>query len=158
MSGLPTTLDAQSGARLEAYLHAHIPLVRAMQVRVAACDASGLTLAAPLAPNINHEGSAFGGSLAGLATLTGWGLVWLLLEPVHATHIVVSTSQIDYLRPVTDTLAAHCPWPGEAALDGFRKTLARRGKVRITLHVRMLQQQILCARFSGDFVAYHDSP
>lgn len=158
MPNMPTAIDPQAGARLDAYLHAHIPLVRAIQARVTACDANGLTLTAPLAPNINHEASAFGGSLASLATLACWGLVWLLLEPVRDTHIVVSTSQIDYLRPVTDTFMAQCPWPEESAFAGLRNTLARGRKARITLRAEIRQLQTLCARFSGDFVAYRAEP
>jgi len=158
MPGLPTALDPEAGARLDAYLQAHIPLVRAMQARVAGCDETGVALSAPLAPNINHEGSAFGGSLASLATLACWGLVWLGLEPTRGTHIVVGTSQIDYLRPVTDTLLAHCPWPESSVLAGLHKTLARGRKARITLQAQVRQQQTLCASFSGDFVAYRDAP
>ncbi|MBU6470221.1 MAG: thioesterase domain-containing protein [Gammaproteobacteria bacterium] len=158
MSGVPLTLDAAAGKRLEAYLHSHIPLVRHMQVRMDTCNAHGLTLSAPLAANLNHEGTAFGGSLDSLAMLACWGLVWLLLEPGPAAHIVVAESRMQFLRPVTDTLMAHCTLPEAAARQTFLKTLERRNKARITLHVRMLQQQILCARFSGNFVAYHDMP
>ncbi|MDE2272743.1 MAG: YiiD C-terminal domain-containing protein, partial [Gammaproteobacteria bacterium] len=64
---MPLTLDPAAGQRLEAYLHAHIALVRHMQVRVGTCNAHGLTLNAPLAANLNHEGTAFGGSLDSLA-------------------------------------------------------------------------------------------
>ena len=52
---------------LEDYLHAHIPLSAAMQVAVVAVEASGVTLAAPLAPNINHRDPLFGGSASAVA-------------------------------------------------------------------------------------------
>ena len=50
-------------------LHAHIPLSAAMQVSVAAVDADGVTLQAPLAPNINHRDTVFGGSASAVAIL-----------------------------------------------------------------------------------------
>jgi len=105
--------------RLERYMHGHIPMVAQMQVRVAGFDASGLRLAAPLAPNINHERTAFGGSLASLMTLACWGYLWLLLEDHSGLHIVVNEAKIDYLRPVTDTLDALCPPPEAAVLERF---------------------------------------
>src|SRR5690606_33240492 len=61
-----------TGPETEAFLHAKIPLARAMGVRVERCDSEGLVLTAPLEPNHNHLGTAFGGSLAALATLAGY--------------------------------------------------------------------------------------
>ncbi|MGH8307232.1 MAG: YiiD C-terminal domain-containing protein [Gammaproteobacteria bacterium] len=154
MSGLPPALDAASAKRLEVYLHKHIPLVRHMQIQVAACDISGLTLTAPLVANINHQATAFGGSLASLATLAGWGLLWLLLEQESSVHIVVNESRMQYLRPVTQMLAAHCPLPTESTRELFMATLQRRNKARIELQAEILQKKIVCARFTGSFVAY----
>ena len=51
------------------YLHQHIPLTGHMQVGVRAVDKTGIRLRAPLAPNINHRQTAFGGSVAGLKTI-----------------------------------------------------------------------------------------
>lgn len=68
---LPTLTDPAASDRLAEYLHANIPLVRCMQVRVEQWNADGLSLTAPLAPNLNHADSAFGGSLEALATLVG---------------------------------------------------------------------------------------
>src|SRR6185437_9570573 len=62
LPGVRSSMSASE--RLERYMHAHIPLVAQMQVKVASADAAGLRLTAPLAPNINHERTAFGGSLA----------------------------------------------------------------------------------------------
>ncbi|MGH8398881.1 MAG: YiiD C-terminal domain-containing protein [Gammaproteobacteria bacterium] len=140
--------------RLEAYLHQHIPLVRHMQIHVATCDTTGLTLTAPLAANINHQATAFGGSLASLATLAGWGLLWLLLEQETAAHIVVNESRMQYLHPVTQTLVAHCLLPDETTCRHFIATLERRNKARIELKAEILQNKTVCARFTGSFVAF----
>src|SRR5690606_6825838 len=73
-----TPTDPESlAAALERELLAEIPLARAMQLSVAAYDGATLALAAPLAPNGNDKGCAFGGSLASLMTLAGWGLAHL---------------------------------------------------------------------------------
>ena len=55
--------------QLERYLYKHIPLSAAMQVSVQKMTAKSLTLHAPLAPNINHQQTVFGGSASTLAGL-----------------------------------------------------------------------------------------
>lgn len=157
MSGVPLTLDPAAGQRLEAYLHAHIPLVQHMQARVDTCNAAGLTLSAPLAANLNHEGTAFGGSLDSLAMLACWGLVWLLLEHEPAVHIVVAESRMQFLRPVTDTLVARCALPDAAARQTFIETLQRRNKARLELQAEITRPHAVCAKFAGYFVAYRNT-
>ena len=49
-------------AELERHLLDTIPLAQAMELRVAGYEAGELRLCAPLAPNRNDKGCAFGGS------------------------------------------------------------------------------------------------
>jgi thioesterase domain-containing protein len=159
MSGMQPTLKSGDAAevraaRLERYMQRTIPLVEQMQVRVAAYGSAGLTLTAPLAPNINHEQTAFGGSLASLATLACWGYLWLLLEDEADMHMVVNEAHIRYLKPVTTTLTAECSAPGPEAREKFLETLKRRGKARIELKALMTQSGGVCAEYLGSFVAY----
>lgn len=136
---------------------AHIPLVAQMQVRVASLDEKGLTLTAPLAPNINHERTAFGGSLASLMTLACWGYLWALLDEGRGLRIVVKDSQLEYLKPVTGTLEAYCPPADAEALQKFRDTLARRGKAQIGLKAEMQQDGVIAARYAGSFAVIRES-
>ena len=158
MSGVRSTLKTQDdlplrAARLERYLHDAIPLVRSMHAQVQTFDANGLTLCAPLAPNINHEMTAFGGSLASLATLACWGLLWLELEDRPDVSIVVNESHLHYLQRVNGELRAHCTMPAADVLETFLKTLARRGKARIELEADILHDGRSAARYHGMFVA-----
>lgn len=155
MSGLQPPLNPAQ--RLERYMHAHIPLVTQMQVTVAGCDAQGLRLTAPLAPNINHERTAFGGSLASLMTLACWGYLWLQLEGEPGLHIVVNEAKLSYLKPVTGALDALCPPPAAKELEKFRDTLARRGKARIELSAEARQNGAVAARYLGSFVVYREA-
>jgi hypothetical protein len=61
-----------SPAELERYLHEHIPLSRAMGVAVDSATTDGVRLRAPLAPNINHRETVFGGSASALCILAAW--------------------------------------------------------------------------------------
>ena len=162
MSGLQPPLnsartDADAARRLERYMHAHIPLVAQMQVTVVGFDAQGLRLTAPLAPNINHERTAFGGSLASLMTLACWGYLWLKLEGEPRLHIVVNEAKSSYLKPVTAELDTLCLSPAAAELEKFRTTLARRGKARIELSAEVHQGDVIAARYLGSFVVYREA-
>jgi len=60
----PRTVVA--GHDVNAYLARHVPITRAMGIRLRSFDAGGVTMTAPLAPNVNDKGIAFGGSLASI--------------------------------------------------------------------------------------------
>jgi thioesterase domain-containing protein len=151
----PIDTNDRPALHLERYLHDNIPLVQHMQIQVVSYDEHGLILSAPLAANINHKLTAFGGSLAALATLACWGVLWLLLEPEPDLHIVVHESHIRYLRPVTDTLVARCALPDASARKHFVDTLQRRHKARLQMTSQIVQDDVLCAELSGTFVAFY---
>ena len=141
-----------SGADLERFLHAQIPLTVAMDVHVAECSDARLVLTAPLAPNRNHLQTAFGGSLHALATLSGYSLLWWLLREPRA-HIVIRESKIVYERAVRGELRAVCDSPSPAELERFRRDFARKGKARIQLDSIIEQNGETAVRFCGMFVA-----
>ena len=118
---------------LEAFLHAKIPLARAMGVTVAECGAR-FVLAAPLAPNVNHLGTAFGGSLHALPTLACYAALWTVLRDAGLDgHVVVKRSAARYRTPVTGTLRAICPRPTADAAAAFLADVRRHRKARMDL-------------------------
>jgi thioesterase domain-containing protein len=141
----------KSAADLERFLHEKIPLTMAMGVQVAECNDTRLILTAPLEPNHNHLGTAFGGSLHALATLSGYGLLWWLLREPEA-HIVIRESTIRYERPVRDVLRAVCCSPAATELERFRKDFARKGKARIALEAVIDHDSGIAAYFHATFV------
>jgi thioesterase domain-containing protein len=75
--------QARFGATyLQNLIDREITLAKHMAVVVESADDNSMILRAPLAPNSNHKGTAFGGSLYSLAVLTGWAWVTRSL----ATH------------------------------------------------------------------------
>ena len=121
-------------AQLQDYIFEHIPLARAMQLRVTSYDGARLDMSAPLAPNINDKGCAFGGSLASLMTLASWGLVDLnLRERGLACDIYVGDSSMLYLQPLLDDLHATARYTHRESFPGFFETLSRSGKGRIAV-------------------------
>jgi thioesterase domain-containing protein len=142
----------KSPSEIERFFYEKIPLTRAMGVHVLAYDHAGLTLGAPLALNHNHLGTAFGGSLNALATLCGYGLLWLELGEVEA-HLVIAESSMTFRRPVTGDLCAVCERPAAAVMERFRKDFAERRKARIRLAVALHEGEETAAEFAGRFVA-----
>jgi thioesterase domain-containing protein len=95
---------------IQELLHSKIPITRALGVKVEDYDGERLILTAPLRENVNHLGTAFGGSLNALAVLSGYGLLWLELQEAEC-HIVIRESSISYEHPVTGDLRAICVSP-----------------------------------------------
>ncbi len=136
----------------EEFLRAQIPLARAMEVRVESYGSEGFVLSAPLAANYNHLGTAFGGSLAALALLAGYGLLWLELDS-RAAHLVVSESRMKFRRPVRGELRALCHRPAAESLGRFRQDFADRGKARLELEVTIESEGEIAVKFHGTYVA-----
>ena len=115
-----------------------IPLARAMDLELRAHDDDLLVLGAPLAPNVNDKGCAFGGSLVSLMTLTGWGLVELALRKQgHECDVFVGESTVRYLQPVWTDFRAEARLAEGADWATFFDTLHARGKARIEVDCRV---------------------
>ncbi len=139
---------------LEQYLHAQIPLCRAMRVQVAALDAQGVTLSAPLAPNINHHETVFGGSAAVLAILAGWSLIHVRLQHAQLpARVVIQRHTMEYERPMAQDFKARSALESEDAWAAFAALLARRGRARLRVLATLECAGVRSGSFSGQFVA-----
>ncbi|MGH8298664.1 MAG: YiiD C-terminal domain-containing protein [Steroidobacteraceae bacterium] len=138
---------------LERYLHEQIPLSAAMGVRVRMATPERVQLSAPLAPNVNHNETIFGGSGAALATLSAWALLHLRTERAGLrARLVIQRSSMEYERPIPGDFDAICRFSDELAWERFRTTLVRRGRARLTLAAHLVYQAQRMGAFEGDFV------
>jgi thioesterase domain-containing protein len=137
---------------LERYLHQEIPLSAAMAVTVRAATHDTVVLEAPLAPNINHHATVFGGSIGALALLAGWSLLHVRLAGVES-RVLIQRHSIDYLTPITGAFSASALLEEPQRWDAFITALKRRGRARVRVEVRIEAPAALAARFSGEFVA-----
>ena len=140
------------GRQMEELFYDKIPITRALGVRVEEYDGRRLVLTAPLRENVNHLGTAFGGSLNALAVLSGYGLLWLELRDAEC-HIVIRDSSISYERPVRGEIRAVCVRPEGEALEAFRRTFRQKGRARIVLSATIEDEGVTAVRFRGTFVA-----
>ena len=99
-------------AEMTEWLHRTVPLSSAMEVRVLRLEEGAATLTMPLGPNINHMGTAFGGSLNALGLLTAAAAVLTRLRPAGYEHLlVVRHSEYDYHRPAASAPTAQAEFP-----------------------------------------------
>jgi thioesterase domain-containing protein len=138
--------------QIQELFYSKIPITRAMGVRVDDYDGQRLVLRAPLQANINHLGTAFGGSLNALAVLSGYGLLWLELQETEC-HIVIRDSSISYERPVRGDLRAICVRPDEETMARFKQDFRQKGRARIALSATIEDDGMTVVRFNGTFVA-----
>lgn len=140
---------------LTAYLHAHIPVTRSLGAAAVAYDGSRLALAAPLSPNLNHTGTAFGGSLSALAVLAGWALLHLKLrERGVEARLVIQRSVVDFEAPVDGDFTATASLPGPALWERFLLTLERHHRARVRVTTVLSCASGTGARHEGTYAAF----
>lgn len=138
---------------LQETLENEIPLTQHLELHVIRYDEDGLTLRAPLAPNINHKRTAFAGSLNSVVTLAGWGLLWLVLQELELpARVVIQDSACSYLRPVSNDFSAFCRKPGPEYIAKMAEVLKRRGKARIELNAEIHDETTVAVSFTGRYV------
>jgi thioesterase domain-containing protein len=129
-------------------------LARPMGVIVESANDLSLVLRAPLAPNANHKGTAFGGSLYSLAVLTGWAWLTRFLATRRLdAEAVIQESSMRFLKPVHGEMRACLEIPAAADIDKFQKMLVRADRGRIRLQVKMHEGSALATIFDGLFAA-----
>lgn len=133
---------------------AAMPPVVAMGIEVDAFADGRLGLRAPLAANVNDKGNAFGGSLASLMTLAGWGLVTVQLAAAGLqADVYVADSQLRYLAPVYGQLQATAEAAEGADWATFLERFAQRGHASITVAAQVIVDGQPAATLQGRFVA-----
>jgi len=146
--------EVSAAKTLEAHILEHIPLARAMQLAVPSYRGDELEMTAPLAPNSNDKGCAFGGSMASLLTLAGWGLIELGLRAQGlACDIYVGDSQIRYREPVWGELRGRARFNEPGALDALVAAVRVRGKGRVDVTCDIEGQLGAAATLTARFVA-----
>jgi len=143
-----------SPVELEHYLHAHIPLSKAMEVSVLEVRPQSVTLSAPLAPNINNRDTVFGGSASAVAILAAWSLLHIrLVGEGIASRLVIQRNTMSYALPIDGTFTAVATMPSAEDWAQFLRMFKRRGKARITVASELHYAGQVAGRLEGEFAA-----
>jgi thioesterase domain-containing protein len=146
-----------SATDVERYLHEHIPLSKAMAVTVVSVEPDEVVLRAPLAPNINHRETVFGGSASALAILAAWSLLHARLRSEGVpSRLVIQRNTMEYERPIPGDFTARASLERPEHWQQFTRMLARKGKARITVCSVLEHAGQAVGRLTGEFVALGD--
>jgi thioesterase domain-containing protein len=139
---------------VNAYLSRHVPITRAMGIRMRSFDASGVTMTAPLEPNINDKGIAFGGTIASILALSGWALTDLLLRRAGLeADVLIAVATTEYRAPVAGLIVARCPLPPPEQVEAFVEAYRLRGRARLKLEAFVEAAGAKAALFHATYVA-----
>ncbi|MCU7554531.1 bifunctional GNAT family N-acetyltransferase/hotdog fold thioesterase [Alteromonas sp. ASW11-19] len=124
-----------------------IPITEHMGIKLHQYTGRTLETRASLNKNINVHGTMFAGSIFSLATLTGWGMLYLQLKERQLDgDIVLGDGDIHYHKPITMKPRAVC---NIESLSGKYALLEKRKKSRFTIHVEILDDDKPVAEFKG---------
>jgi thioesterase domain-containing protein len=139
---------------LEQYLHDHIPMSKAMQVSVVGVQSDSIVLSAPLAPNINHRDTVFGGSASAVAILAAWSLLHARLTSAGiSSRLVIQRNTMNYELPIAGTFTARSFIQDPNTWESFARMLSRKGRARITVSCVLEYAGQPVGHFEGEFVA-----
>ncbi|WP_158972230.1 bifunctional GNAT family N-acetyltransferase/hotdog fold thioesterase [Paraglaciecola sp. L3A3] len=126
-----------------------IPISEQMGIKLHQYTGRTLETRASLNKNINLHGTMFAGSIFSLATLTGWGMIFLQLkEKGLKGEIVLGDGNIHYHKPITRQPKALC---NIESLNGKFEPLTKNKKCSFKLNVAILDDDTAVAEFSGVF-------
>src|ERR1700747_1423301 len=105
-----------------------------MGITVVSVGENAVTLRAPLAPNINHQQSVFGGSASALAILASWALLHVRLRAEGiARRVVTQHNTMKPPLPILGEFTARATLEHPERWRHFTAALTRRGKARVTV-------------------------
>ena len=143
--------------QFEAECRRDIPLLDAMQLSFIDYGNLSLTMEAPLAPNINNKGTAFGGSIASICLFGGWAVSTLAFidHDVHNTEIVVYRNEMTFERPARGLLRVNA-YIEDNEFNACLGKLSEGGaeRIRFEIHVDLFHDEERCATMRGLYVVW----
>jgi thioesterase domain-containing protein len=143
--------------KFEAECRREIPLLDAMQLSFTGYDDLVLTMEAPLAPNINNKGTAFGGSIASICLFGGWAVATLAFAErgIDNTEIVVFKNEMTFERPARGLLQVRTYLePDDFATCLDRLEAGDPGRIRFDVRVELFHDDQRCATMRGVYVVW----
>ncbi|MGC9420961.1 YiiD C-terminal domain-containing protein [Vibrio sp.] len=132
----------------------HIPISEKMGIKVQQYTGYQFQCSAQLNPNLNPHNTLFAGSAFTLATLTGWGMAWLLMRErdLHG-DIVLVDSRIRYHYPIVHNPVASTSLD---EISGDLDRLASGRKARIVVKVYIRSGNTEAVEFTGTYMLIPD--
>ncbi len=151
LEGMPDVLRHPDWcAELQQRWEQQIPISDKMGIKINQYKGYQFECSAQLNPNLNPHNTMFAGSAFTLATLTGWGMTWLLMKERNLTgDIVLADSRIRYRHPVEQSPVAQTSLDG---ISGDLDRLAHGRKARIVINVTIFSGDQPAVEFIGTYM------
>lgn len=141
-------------AELQDRWQEQIPICEKMGIKIQEYTGYQFQCSAPLNPNLNPHNTMFAGSAFTLATLTGWGMAWLLMKERDLSgDIVLVDSHIRYHQPLFSNPLASTSMDG---ISGDLDRLAAGRKARIVVQVSITSDGHDAVDFFGTYMLMPD--
>ena len=142
--------NPELSCQLQETWHNTIPLSKAMNIAIACYNGELLTTHCDLNFNKNLHNTMFAGSVYTIATLTGWGWVYLQLAEGNVDgDIVLADAQIKYHKPLAGVGFARV---NKYQVEGTIEPLMANKKAKFKLIVNVCCGDTLAATFTGLYV------
>ncbi len=138
--------------QLQKIWHNTIPLSKAMNLELNFYDGSQLQTSCDPQFNKNLHNTMFAGSIYTLATLTGWGWVYMQLEEQQLQargDTVLADGKIRYFSPIESPAYART---NITLAQGAVTPLTQHKKARFTINVEVMNGDKVAALFEGVYV------
>ncbi|WP_413113138.1 YiiD C-terminal domain-containing protein [Thaumasiovibrio sp. DFM-14] len=137
-------------AELQQHWNQQIPISEKMGLKINQYTGYRFEVGALLNANLNPQGMMFAGSIFSMATLAGWGFMWMLMkERGLSGEIMLVDSHIRYHQSVSERPRAVVSLDN---MSGDLDRLERGRKVRVNLNVTVFSADEIVTRFSGDYL------
>lgn len=140
-------------ASLQSALHSLIPISAHMGITATHYDGHRLVLTAPLQANINHQMSAFGGSLFSVSALAGWSILQLKLGELGiAANTVIRGGDVGYTAPVFEDLVCEIELPDDYPSFAEKLQSSGRASLFLTSAIKLTASEDSAMNFHGKYV------
>ncbi|WP_413584528.1 YiiD C-terminal domain-containing protein [Bdellovibrio sp. HCB274] len=137
----------------------NIKLYEHLGITVQELSSQRVVFKVSLEKNLNHKGTAFGGSLYATGVLSAYALVLAGLKhhQINTENIVIAKGVIEYHRPIDSDFTIVCEFPDAASEQQFYQELKDKQRVRRDLQVHIFKEggsdgRSLGASLLGSFV------
>jgi len=138
-----------SASALQTIWHETIPLSKAMNIEISYYDGKELITHCDGDFNKNLHNTMFAGSIYTLATLSGWGWVYLQLQQLQLKgDIVLAKANIEYHTPIKGIGYAIV---SVDSVEGDFNRLNQRRNARINLTTHLYSGDNIAATFTGSY-------
>jgi thioesterase domain-containing protein len=134
---------------LQSTWHEQIPITEHMGIKLHQYTERTIETRASLNKNVNLHGTMFAGSIYSLATLTGWGMIFLQLKQKGLEgEIVLGEGSIQYHKPINKKPRAIC---NIESMNTKFELLKQGKKTPVSLTVEVLDNETSVAQFTGQY-------